>query len=696
MKHIFTFIAAGFICSLSYGQTEQKIHKNDGSILQLPLSGIDSINFSVSPPASLHIHQTGNVTESILLNDIDSVTYAGTDWGQPMLIPLAGQVSDEDGQPVPGAVIRVGSLTVTSDTNGVFYLSTAPVLERLGYVTVSKTGFFPGSRTFLPTEGTNRVEIRLLRKNTAGTFQAASGGTVQAEGVSITFTGGGFTKNGTTFNGQVHVTLNYINPESDHFDSEMPGNLLGFINGNSRYLISYGMFAAELADNAGNKVELAPGATAQVRFPLSSTLQADAPAEIDLWYFDEETSLWQHEGIATRQGNEYAAAVSHFSFWNCDIPFPYIEWNGTVTDGEGNAVSGAKVTLTRNSLTRASASDFTSSSGHFGGYVPSGEVLNLKVSLSCDTIGMYEEVYRGEVGPFSQKTTLSPVHIETHFTMISGTIKGCQNSAAKNGYIVSMRNVYFADTSGDFSFFSCANGNLTLQAFTSQPWGAGTSKSINSTGSSQDVGDMMVCGNAGGTVSDIDGNLYPTVIIGTQEWMQENLKTTKFSDGSLIPNVTDSITWSQVSTPAWCNYFNNAANDVKYGKLYNWYTAADPRNVCPAGWHVPTDVEWTTLTDFLGGSSVAGGKMKTTTGWSDYQGLNGNGTNESGFSALPGGIRYPGVAYFSTIDKSGNYWSSSIENPYTAWFRHLDNRNQDALRTYNNRRTGVSVRCLRD
>lgn len=706
MKRIFTFIAIGFICSLGYGQTEQMIHKSDGSILQLPLSGIDSINFSVSPPASLHIHQTGKSTESVLLTDIDSVTFAGTDWGQPVLIQLAGQVFDENGHPVQGTTVRVGSLTSTSDANGVFYFPAAPVLERLGYVTASKAGFFPGSRTFLPTEGTNKVEIRLLRKNLAGGIQAASGGTVQAEGGSITFSGGSFVQNGIAFNGQVNVALNYIDPESDHFDSEMPGNLLGIMNGNSRHLTSYGMFAAELTDNVGNKVELASTATAQVRFPLSSTLQADAPAEIDLWYFDEETGLWVHEGTAIRQGNEYAAHISHFSFWNCDIPVPYIELNGTITDEEGNAISGAKVTLSRSSSDRGSAYDYTSTAGYFGGIVPLGEVLNLKVSHSCNAMGIYEEVYSQQIGPFSQKTTLSPILVESNFTLVSGAIKGCQNTSITNGYVVLLGNAYFADTSGNFSFISCASGDHTIKAFTSLPWAAGTSKSINLIDPKMDIGALQVCGIAGETVTDIDGNEYRTVIIGTQEWMAENLKTSKFADGSEIPNIINDTIWKDLTTPAWCHHIRGYYDgdpidentiDSIFGKLYNWFAVADPHNICPAGWHVPSDVEWTTLTDFLGGPEIAGGKMKSIAGWIDYSGNSGNGTNESGFSGLPGGYRdghYFGA--FGGERTFGGWWSSTETFVTTARNRFLRIQDNNVGRSIERKEYGYFVRCIKD
>jgi len=195
------------------------------------------------------------------------------------------------------------------------------------------------------------------------------------------------------------------------------------------------------------------------------------------------------------------------------------------------------------------------------------------------------------------------------------------------------------------------------------------------------------------SVTDIDGNIYPVIEIGDQCWTKENLKTTKYADGSVIPNVTLDAQWLSLTTGAWCNYENSAGNDAVYGKLYNWHTVSDPRNVCPAGWHVPSDAEWTTLINFLGGDSIAGGKMKTTTGW---QAPNTGATNESGFSGLPGGTRYFLDGSFNTIGNVGTWWSSSELNAGNAWYRTLGYSSGNAYRNYYGKRYGLSVRCLRD
>lgn len=195
------------------------------------------------------------------------------------------------------------------------------------------------------------------------------------------------------------------------------------------------------------------------------------------------------------------------------------------------------------------------------------------------------------------------------------------------------------------------------------------------------------------TVTDIDGNVYRNVQIGGQCWMSENLKTTRNNDGTDIPNVTDDVVWTQLNSGAWCNYDNSPGNDATYGKLYNWYAAANP-NICPQGWHVPTDAEWTVLTNYLGGESVAGGKMKAVSPlWSAP---NTGATNESGFSGLPGGGRlyYDGYVYY--LGFNGFWWSASESGGESAWYRALDYYDAGIYRNTNTRRHGFCLRCVRD
>jgi uncharacterized protein (TIGR02145 family) len=195
----------------------------------------------------------------------------------------------------------------------------------------------------------------------------------------------------------------------------------------------------------------------------------------------------------------------------------------------------------------------------------------------------------------------------------------------------------------------------------------------------------------------------PNVTIGTQIWSSTNLDVTTYRDGTPIPQVTDPTQWANLTTGAWCYYNNDPANGTIYGKLYNWYAVAgihdtDPSTpnkiLAPQGWHVPSDAEWTTLTTFLGGESVAGGKMKST-GTSLWLPPNTEATNSSGFTGLPAGYRSDGGP-FNTIGNNGIWWSSSENGTAFAWNRSLNSGNGYAYRNFLVKKTGFSVRCLRD
>jgi uncharacterized protein (TIGR02145 family) len=196
------------------------------------------------------------------------------------------------------------------------------------------------------------------------------------------------------------------------------------------------------------------------------------------------------------------------------------------------------------------------------------------------------------------------------------------------------------------------------------------------------------------TVKDIDGNVYKTVTIGTQIWMAENLKTTKYNDGTIIPLVTDDQAWGALTTPGYCWYNKDATvNKNIYGALYNWY-AVSANKLCPKNWHVSTDAELTTLTTFLGGESVAGGKLRET-GTTHWEKPNNGATNASGFTTLPGGYRNNHGA-FANIGFFGFWWSATENVPTASWCRTMGCVGSDVLRIFSLKKNGYSVRCIKD
>lgn len=212
----------------------------------------------------------------------------------------------------------------------------------------------------------------------------------------------------------------------------------------------------------------------------------------------------------------------------------------------------------------------------------------------------------------------------------------------------------------------------------------------------------------GSGMTDIDGNVYNTVIIGSQEWVQENLNVSKYNDGTIIPQVTDPSAWSNLTTGAWCYYNNLTANGSIYGKLYNYYAvagihdtlASTPNKVlAPIGFHVPTDTNWTTLTDYLGGLLVAGGEMKEI-GTAHWMSPNTGATNSSGFTGLSDGFRFD-YGFFFGVGSYANWWSSTeytntTTNTVNVWIRHLDHDNSAVTKSGALKTIGFSVRLVSD
>jgi uncharacterized protein (TIGR02145 family) len=194
-------------------------------------------------------------------------------------------------------------------------------------------------------------------------------------------------------------------------------------------------------------------------------------------------------------------------------------------------------------------------------------------------------------------------------------------------------------------------------------------------------------------VLDADGNVYGTVTIGTQVWMTENLKTTKLNDNTVIPIVTNATSWSNLISQGCCWYDNDQSYKPVYGLLYNWY-AVNSGKLCPAGWHVPNETDWTTLTDYLGGSGLAGGLLKEA-GTGHWLSPNTGATNSSGFTALPGGGRgEDGI--FGYLRNYGNWWESTEDNTSNAWYRGMHYNSSSVGRASYNKKAGFSVRCIKD
>jgi uncharacterized protein (TIGR02145 family) len=244
------------------------------------------------------------------------------------------------------------------------------------------------------------------------------------------------------------------------------------------------------------------------------------------------------------------------------------------------------------------------------------------------------------------------------------------------------------------ALFSCKKETTNTTSTTNSSNGVTCidNPNINFTSIGTPVGKFSDC------IKDVDGNVYKTVTIGTQTWMAENLKTLKYNDGTSIPNVKDKLKWSKSTTGAWCYYNNDSTFNKNYGKLYNWYVISPitngNKNVCPYGWHVPTDGEWMFLFDYLGGEEVAGGKMKET-GYLSWDKTEYNASNLSLFSATASGFITNLGVFEDNIDNA-SFWSQTLFNIDEAKGVGLNDKYLSIEKANVNKGFGMSIRCLKD
>jgi uncharacterized protein (TIGR02145 family) len=334
---------------------------------------------------------------------------------------------------------------------------------------------------------------------------------------------------------------------------------------------------------------------------------------------------------------------------------------------------------------------------------------------SCNPDDEVTDIPSGS-GNLATLNTLIPSNITSASAVSGGNITNDGGSAITQRGVVwstipspTMANNSTSDGSGAGSFTSNLTGltpNTTYYVY---------AYAVNSAGTA--YGDLVFftpTQSAGTIVSNpgegvtFNGHQYPSIVLGNgQEWMAENLSTASYSNGDPIPNVTDGYEWTNLNIGAWAYYNNDSLFDNPYGKLYNWYAAIDSRNVCPSGWHVPTNSDWSDFINYLdpladGGDNgnnpnIAGGKMKSV-GTQYWQTPNQDATNEVGFFGLPGGLIISGQPFssFASLGRWGSWWSSSSSSSTGAWTRNL--YYGDGIVGYSsyNKKAGHSIRCLRD
>lgn len=304
-------------------------------------------------------------------------------FGNTISSEFAGKIVDANNNPISGVAIEMSGKTATTAADGTFTLSNVAVKERFGYMTATKTGFINGSRTVMPHEGVNNVTIMLLQRNIVATIPTGQTTVVTLpSNTKVTFDGSFMLENGTAYNGNVKVSMNYLDPRDANVFDKMPGNLIGTrTDGSISGMETYGMINVELIGDNNEKLQLTSGHTANISMPIAPNQLDTADATIPLWFFNETTGLWEEQGFSRKIGNSYIGNVSHFTWWNNDCSYVVATLNVVVSNSDGTRVNGVKVTITRQN---GSTGDVlmnlgtTGPNGTLSAGVPRNEVLIFK------------------------------------------------------------------------------------------------------------------------------------------------------------------------------------------------------------------------------------------------------------------------------------------------------------------------------
>lgn len=458
-------------------------------------------------------------------------------FGSAVSRDFIGQVVDFNDDPIQGVTIKIGTSTAQTDINGVFIINGAGVYERFAFIKATKSGYIDGSRSMVPTTGSNNVKIMLLANTPVQTIQSGSVSEVALpSGTKVVFDGAFEDANGNDYSGSVQVALFHLLPSDVNFDKLMPGMLYAQTDTNAQVgLETFGMINVELRGSGGQKLNLKEGHTAEIVVQIDDSQLATAPNTIPLWHFDEEKGYWKEDGVATKVGNKYVGEVSHFSWWNCDAPFPLVTLTVTIVDANGNGISNVGVGLIANGNAWP-VIGYTNNDGQVSGLVPSNQTLVLNVYPDYYSCNSSNVIYSSSIGPFTANTTLPNIVINNSPTTMSSTVVGslvkCDNTNVTNGYVILNRAGGYSVspvTNGAFSFneiYCPSNTQFTLKGFDLENLQKTDSIAYNFTAPITNIGNLQACTAVDEFISyQIDG--------GTPVFLVENVTGGSNSQGGL-------------------------------------------------------------------------------------------------------------------------------------------------------------------
>ncbi|MFN0201393.1 MAG: astroprincin family protein [Bacteroidia bacterium] len=455
---------------------------------------------------------------------------------------VAGRVYIDEQTPASYAEVRLSDGSVTkADVNGNFFFYDVTLKAPYSYVKVSNDrDFFSASRTFWVQENSvNYVKIKLLPKAIQGYISATEGGTVEIEGASVSLPPNGVMyDNGSPYSGEIMVVGRYLSPNAADLQEIMPGALLGYDEKNTRHLLqTFGMIAVELFDQDGLPLQVAAGKKATIALPAVPNLSHEG--EMPLWYFDTKIGFWEKEGFATLQNGKWVGEVSHFSFWNCDVPTQQGTIKLRVVNSNGTPIPNVTVFL--GSANYGTTSGVTNSEGVVQGIVPANQSLTLSSMSIC---GAW--TYPSPIQTTTGNLDLGNIVVSTYGgeTHLVGKIINCNGDplALTNGMLTVQEEgsnyyIYMPINSSDIDVYVPYCGTSTQVSVKANNFStmlASNSIEVTLQNGTIDIGNVTICGNNIGDTNEyfdyeIDGNLYHV----TQEGITCNV-----SDNSAFPGST--------------------------------------------------------------------------------------------------------------------------------------------------------------
>ncbi|WP_348747329.1 carboxypeptidase-like regulatory domain-containing protein [Tenacibaculum sp. 190524A02b] len=373
------------------------------------------------------------------LSEIDEklIQYIREYNGKQVKSNFLGRIIDENNQPIEGAKVVIGNQSKETDENGMVSFTNAQVQQYFAYIRAFANGYIDGSRVIVPNfdvGNQNNFTIKLYRFKESGSIHSKKGGKVgfrtkKGEGY-IHFNSGFVNESGNVYNGDVAVSVHYLDPLNPDTANSMPGDLYGITQNFEQVALgTYGMVQVELRGSAGEKLQIMN--PAKLIMPIHPDQITTAANQVPMWSFNETAGVWYEEAIAERNGNYYVTEVSHFSFWNCDAPFPVVNFDATVIDAATtNPIAGLRVEITYSGFTRFAN---TNASGSVSGKVPQNQTMEIRILDDCGNLLYIDPSF----GPFATATSVTiPVTLNPLQTFtLSGTVTDCFGAPVTNGYV---------------------------------------------------------------------------------------------------------------------------------------------------------------------------------------------------------------------------------------------------------------------